>query len=263
VAGASGPIMVVLATWIVVKKDVVWREAVNSLECVPSVLHYGLRAFFISLALMMSIQVGVFIVGCFLPKAEVGFYAIALGIALQISILPNSLRTVLMPRLAKQDNVDGMLVFRAIRIMIPITAVGAICLAVVSSPIIKHGFGEEFMPVVGAVYILLFGAVSKSAGEIVTTYLLAVNRPGVNSFVRFITLSVNIALLSLLVPAYGLVGGCVATTLSYVFEAVAMILVFRGLSGIKSWHLLVLQKDDINYLRNAIFALTTRLKPQI
>ena len=147
--------------------------------------------------------------------------------------------------------------------MVPIIAAAAIALTAICNPLVKYGFGKEYMPVLAAMHVLLIGVIFKSAGELVTTYLLAINRPGINSFIRLLSVSVNILFLSILVPLYGLMGGCIATTLSYTLEGVTMILVFRKMSGIKSWRLLMLNRDDIIYLHDTIFSLATRFKPQL
>ena len=71
---------------------------------------------------------------------------------------------------------------------------------------------------------------------------------------------INVVLLLVLVPVYGLIGGCVATVLSYMLEGMIMISVFKRISGIDSWWLLILQKEDVHYMWRTFCSLGVGLK---
>lgn len=251
-------IFVVVRLW----PKLVFKELFEGFRQVPRILHYAFRACFGFFAQRMSIQVGVLVMACFLARAEVGFYAIAIAMVIRIMIVPNSLRVILMPKLVQRNFVSSVLICQALRIMIPIVAVLSIMLGLICNPLIKYGFGKEFTPALTAIYILLIGTVFKSVSELVTTYLLATNRPGVSSSVRVLGVFINIILLLVFVRSYGLIGGCVATVLSYMAEALIMLLIFVRMSDIKSWRLLVLQKDDISYLWASVCSLAARFKQQ-
>ncbi len=249
-------VFVVVKLW----PKLIFKELLAGFRHIPHILHYALRACFGFFAQRMSIQVGVLVMACFLTPAEVGFYAIAIAMILRIMIVPNSLRVILMPKLAQLDVVDSVLICQALRIMLPIVAALSVILGLICNPLIKYGFGKEFLPALTAIYILLISTVFKAASELITTYLLASNRPGISSSVKLSGVFINLILLLILVRSYGLIGGCVATVISYMLESFVMICIFMRMSGTKSWRLLVLQKNDVVYLWDSASSLISHLR---
>jgi O-antigen/teichoic acid export membrane protein len=250
-----GAISIIIFTAARLRKHLFFKDFLKGFKLIPSILHYALRACFGFFAQRMSAQIGVLVVACFLAPAEVGFYAIAIAMVTRIQVMPNALRLVLMPKLAQLNAIDGVLVSRSLRIMIPIVMILAVGLGVICKPFIKYGMGKQFMPALLPVYLLLICGVLKSASELVTTYLYGINRPGISSSIRILGVFVSIVFLWFFVRAYGLIGGCIATVISCMLETLVMLLVFIRMSGVKSWRLLVLQKSDIAYLWNSVSSL--------
>lgn len=240
----------------------VFKDLREGFRQILGTLHYAFRSFFGFFAQTMSVQVGVLVMASYLGKAEVGFYAIALTMVLRILMIPTSLRTVVMPELARQNTADGALVCRSLRIMLPIVALAAAGMALFCNPFIRYGFGKEYLPVLPAIYVLLIGVVFKTASNFVTSYLQAINRPGTSSAIRLLCVFINIILLLLFVRPYGLIGCCAATVLSYILEALIMISIFMRISGTKSWRSLLLQKNDIAYLHDSVCSLVGWFKPR-
>jgi O-antigen/teichoic acid export membrane protein len=254
-AGMLGPATAVLWTLVVFRKEISINEAVKSFRYVPSVLHYGMRAYFSYFAQSLNIQLGVLVMGFFLLKSEVGFYAIALAIATRIEIIPGALYEVLMPRLAKNRSQSADLLCRALRVIMIAVSTGAIVLGLICRPLVRFAFGEEYLPVVGVTYTLLVGVVLRSAGKVVTTYFFAVDRPGINSITKLFGLVINVISLMVLIPIYGLRGGAVGTTLSYSLEAIIMLAAFYWVSKVNSWKMLLPGISDFLAFKNLVVSI--------
>lgn len=250
VAGMLGPAIVVFWTLIIFRKEISINEAIKSFRYVPSVLHYGIRASISYFAWSLNIQLGVFMMGFFLVKSELGFYAIALAMVVRMEIIPGALYEVLMPHLVQNRDQSANLLCRALRVIMIAVITVAIVLALICRPLVRLAFGEEFLPVVGIIYILLVGSVLRSAGKVITIYFFAVDRPGTNSLIKFLGLCFNIVILLILIPTYGLKGGAVGTTLSYSLEAIVMVAVFYWISKVDSWKMLLPGISDFLALKN-------------
>lgn len=250
VAGMLGPTIVVLWTLIIFRKEISINEAIQSFRHVPSVLHYGIRAYLSYFAWSLNIQLSIFIMGFFLFKSEIGFFAIALAMVVRMEIIPGALYEVLMPRLVQNRDQSADLLCKALRVVMIAVFTAAIVLALICRPLVRLAFGEEYLPVVGIVYILLLGTVLRSASKVVTTYFFAVDRPGTNSLIKFLGLCFNIVILLILIPTYGLKGGAVGTTLSYSLEAIVMVAVFYWIGKVDSWKMLLPGVSDFLAFKN-------------
>ncbi len=244
-----------LTTIVLIRKEIRIVQALKSLRLVPSVLHYGIRAYFSYFAQTMNIQLGVVVLGFMIEeKGMIGFYHIAMSTVARIWIIPDSLYQVLMPKLAKDQSASANYLCDIIRIVIIVTMLASLALALAAHVLVKYGLGVEFLPAVPAIYVLLIGVIFRSASKVVTTYLFATNRPGINSVTKLSGVGINLFLLLIFVPLYGMMGAAIATSTSYVLEAVIMLFLFAKISKLESLALLVPRVSDLLTIRNLILS---------
>lgn len=260
IAQICGSVFAIIFTSLKLRSKLLFKDIVGGFRQIPNTLHYAFRSFFGRFAITMNLQVSVLVIGCFLEPAEVGFYAIAVAMVFCVGVITNSLCLILLPKLAQRPDTSGTLACRALRTVVPLIALAGVGLALVCNPLIKYCFPEEFLPTLTAIYILVNCVIFQATSKIISTYLLATNRPGINSAIKLLCLFINITLLFFFVRAYGLIGGCVATVLYCIVEALMMVFAFVRISGIKSWRLMLLQKDDVAYIRESVYSLAFRSK---
>ena len=262
-ARISGPLTVIVFALVKLRSEIHLVELfTGGLKQISNTLHYAVRGFLGVLAQTMNIQLGTILMAFFLETSEVGFYAIAMAIVARIWVVPDSICTILMPNLAQKEEVSDEFISRILRLVIIIVSVVSVGVALISKPFIRFGFGVDFLPVVTAIYILLIGTVARSLTKIITAYLLAINRPGTNSAIKLIFVLFYIGLLFILIPRYGFVGGPLATSFSFVMEMLITILVFARISHLKSWRMMIIQKEDFRYIWSNINTLFARFKRQ-
>lgn len=254
------PLVIIIGTPVIIKNNLHLKEMMTAYRLIPTTLHYGFRAYLGYFASTMNLQIGTFILAFLLPTSQVGFYAIAVSIVSRLWIIPDSLSMVLLPKLAQNKILAADATCQALRIMLPLVSIAGLGLGMISHPFIIFGLGKSFEPTFAVLSILIAGAVLRSATKIITSYLLSIDLPGLNSVIKLLCIGLNIVLPFILVPHYGLIGGAWATSLSYVLESIIMVLVFMHVSGIKSWRLLILQKRDLAYFRNNIYSMVFRYK---
>ena len=258
ISAIGGFMVVVLSAAVKLRKDIVAVEMIKSIVHVPKMIHYGLRSFFSYFANVMNIQLGVFIMGFFLAKEDLGFYAIAMAIAARIWIIPDSMFQVLMPKLAKEDHNREISVCRILRIIMIAVAIAAVGLALISKPLIYFAFGADYLPAVLAFNIILIGAVFRSAGKIITAFFFAIDRPGTNSCIKISGLIINILMLVILIPKYGLTGGAIGTAISYLLESLIMVVTFYKVAKIDSIARLIPNGSDLQVFKNMFVSVSSK-----
>jgi len=252
IGASSGPLAIIVGTVLILRKDLRRNEIFVAFRLIPDILHYGGRAYLGYFAQTMNLQIGTFILAFLLPTSEVGFYAIAVSIISKLWIIPDSLCVVLMPKLAQKKGAEADLTCLGLRIILPAVSIAAIGLVFLSQPAIIYVFGKNFAPTLIAINILIVGAVFRSASKITTSYFLGINRPGINSIIKFFCIGLNIILPIMLVPYYGLVGGASATAASYVLESLIMLYFFFKISKISTWKLLIPRRADFGSLKDIL-----------
>lgn len=189
---------------------------------------FGLRFFIGKLGSLANMQIGTIILAMFATKAEIGLFAVAMTLVDRITIIPNSLVVVLLPRVAGDDR-DGRseLIARCERISLILCGALLAVICALAYLIVPILFSARFLPAVPLIWILAPGVLIRCATKVIPAYLVGVGKPGQTSIAVGIGLVVNLILLYLLLPAIGLAGAALATAASHLTISVYFDWVFR------------------------------------
>ena len=122
-------------------------------------------------------------------------------------------------------------------------------------------FGEDFYISAEVFSILIFGTIGLSIAKILTKYFSGIGKPIINSLSATLGLIINIPLLLLLVPKFGVYGAAYATSISYVIVSLCVLVVFLKDTNRFQFtfkDLLFVTGDDITELFNNIKSLKVR-----
>ena len=226
--GANGGAAVVAALIAadVVTGAVAWRRLLGrhyfagvgrpSFELAKRVYVFGLRGQVGSIMYLVNLRLDFMIVDLLAGPAILGIYAVASKFAELVRLLPISFEWVLYPRFAGKTATDAWswaawLAPRAAAA----TALAALPLAVLASPVIPLFYGGAFVGAVEPTRLLLIGLSVEGASGVVTAYLFGRGRPGLNSLATLGGVIVTVLLDFLLIPRYQLVGAALASTAAY------------------------------------------------
>ena len=106
-------------------------------------------------------------------------------------------------------------------------------------------FGSKYINATGALIWLLPGIVLGSLSRILSNDIAAKGKPELNMYVAFFVVSVNIIANIILIPAMGINGAALATTIAYSVNAIAKLYLYARLSGNMWWQPLLLDRTDI------------------
>ena len=217
-------------------------------------INYGIMAYFSNLTTFLNYRLDMFLVAFFLGPIEVGYYSITVGMAEKIWMLPNSISTVLFPRISSIENTKANnLTPRVARHTFFIILITSLILAVLAKPLIKILFGDVFLPSVMPLLILLPGIISISVAEIICTDLAGRGMPKYSFYSAVISLGVNIPLNLWLIPRWGISGAAFASTVAYIMSALVIISIFVKISHTSWGEILIIKKIDFQDYKNILY----------
>ncbi len=221
------------------------KYSFNSLLLSDS-LKYGTKAYFGNLAQFLNYRLDIFLVAYFLTTTDVGYYALAVGIAEKLWILPGSIATILFPRVSSIKIQDANnLTPRVSRHTLSIMLLLALVLFLVCKPVIRIMYGFAYFPSVRPLMLLLPGIVALSVSKIFTADLAGRGRPEFGTLAAFISLAINIPLNVWLIPKWGIAGAAFASTIAYSIATLIALIAYLTISGNSLSDTLILKKQDI------------------
>lgn len=191
---------------------------------------YGLRYYLGKLSNQVNFRVATVILAFFASESEIGLFSVALLLATYTLMIPDTLGTVLMPRVAADEKGRHELVARCAR------AVGLVCavvlglLCLLATPLIRIVFSPEFLPMVPLVRIMAIGVLFRCIGKLFVPYLIGMNHPGTASLAVGVGVATNLLLLWILLPLMGLIGAAMAMAANYMISSLILTAAFTRVS---------------------------------
>lgn len=188
------------------------------------VLSYGWKAHLSNILAFVNYRADIYLVNLILSPATTGIYVIAVQIAERLWILSQAVSTVLLPRLSSMHDDPGgrlKLTQRAGLVVFLASAAVSAAAAVLLDWMIAPVFGKVYEEALPAFVWLLPGVVAASGSRVYANCIAAAGKPEWNMYVSFLVMIINIVGNIILIPEYGIVGAALATSLSYLFNAVA------------------------------------------
>lgn len=186
------------------------------LKVARALLRFGIVGYLSFVTNFLNFRLDTFLVNIFANATQVGFYAVAVGLAETIWYVASAAATVLAPRVASAEAATSDITTgRVSRVVFATSLAGALALALIAPLLIRILFGSAFGPSVLAVWLLLPGIVTLSVARVLSSYLLGRNRLRVDFVASLAGLVVTLALDLALIPRYGFAGAAIASSLAY------------------------------------------------
>ena len=222
-------------------------------------IRYGGKAYLGNMVQFLNYRLDMFLVAYFLDVSAVGYYAIAVGIAERLWMIPNSLATVLFPRVAAiGGNSANHLTCKTSRHTLILVFALSLPLIALAKPVILLLFGPAFLPSVKPLVFLLPGVIALSFAKILTSDLAGRGRPEFGALAAFVSLAVNIPLNLFLIPRWGISGAAFASTIAYALASLIVTIAFAKISGSLWRDILFMKADDVKEVLKQVYHL--RLK---
>ena len=205
----------------------------SRVELIRPLTKYGVAQIAAATPAALNAQLDQLVLSQTVPSAELGRYAVAVSLTLLPIPLVSSIGNVAFPRLAARSAFTP-----ATRRMQRFAILGSaalaigmlVPLAVASYWLVPFVFGERYSGAVPLLWILTPGAVFLACGQVVGDLLRGRNRPIVVGWAQGFAAVFTVGLLVVLLPAVGIYGAAIASTVAYGIALAAMVYCLRRMS---------------------------------
>jgi O-antigen/teichoic acid export membrane protein len=259
-ATATGSIVVVCVATARILRD--GRPRID-LRLFRRSVRYGTKAQVGAFFQLINFRLDVLVLSLFVPLTSVGHYAVAqtlaelvtyLGVAFQISVLP------ILARADGEDAAAAETSGTALRHHSLLALVLVLANAIFAPLVLLFGYGHAFRPALVPLLVLLPGMWFMGTGSLVVGDLRGRGRPGLASAVKGGAALVTIGLDLALIPAFGVVGAAVASSLAYAAFGIGSLVVLSRLARVPIRRLAVPTRHDLALYRRVGSTLLGRLR---
>lgn len=188
-----------------------------SIGLLKAALPYGSKAYLSALFSFLVLRADLFMIQGALGVEQVGYYSVASALIDMIYMLPVVIGTILFPRLSAMTDDQERWTFtkRTAGFVALLMGAGSVAAAVLAKPVIGLLYGAAFLPAAPAFIGLLPGIVAMSVNTILMNYFASMAMPPVVIYSPLLALVTNVGLNLWLIPAYGIWGAAVASSIAY------------------------------------------------
>ncbi|MGA8764666.1 MAG: oligosaccharide flippase family protein [Candidatus Sulfotelmatobacter sp.] len=201
-----------------------------SLQLFQQSFAMGWKAYLATLFAFLVIRIDLLLVRYILGTEQAGFYSIAGAMADYVLLLPSAVGAILFPRLAAMQNDTDKLNLTT-RASWGIGAALLLLLGVLGifvRPIVRLVFGKAFLPAASAILLLMPGVFSLGLEVVLVQYLNSLGFPVRVVVLWAVTTALNVVLNLWAIPAFGIAGASVVSSLSYFLALVGVVWIIQA-----------------------------------
>lgn len=248
-------ILLMSVVWISVYARVVGIVPVPTTDwtVIRPFLAFVLVSFTSDLINLINYRFDVWVVGNSAGAAQLGLYAVAVGMGQLFFYIPEPFSRVVQPYLYGDTSPAMVERYKFItRLNFTTVATLSLLLALMAAWVIPLLYGDEFLGATSALYWLLPGIVFVSSAKMVTPLLVG---RGMIRFYLYASSTAAVATIILdllLVPRMGIVGAALASTVSYSFLLLLQCAVVQYKMGIRVSDMFILKASDLKLIQNLV-----------
>lgn len=209
-------------------------------------LGFGAKSYLQNLVGHLHYRLDVYLLALFLPPEQVAFYTVATSVAEVAFYIPNSVGTVLFPRLSSEvEERMHSLTAEAARHTILVTSMAVLAILAAGWWLIPFFYGRPYQQAVAPLFVLMPGVLAMAVYKVLTRNFTSRKRQETSILAAGVALALNILLNLVFVPRYGVTGAALASLLSYTASATILLVVFRRESGIPIRQVLFITRADL------------------
>jgi O-antigen/teichoic acid export membrane protein len=215
-----------------------------SLAFAKDALSFGVRQYISDLALILANRLDFFLVGLLLGRAQLGVYAVSVGLAEIVMRLSSELGTMLFPTFAARQ-LDRERMLMLLRQTTAVALVLGVLLAAFAGPITHLLYGPRYAGAASTMRALLVGTVAWGTIFVTWNFVSASGRPILGAPIFGLAALLDAVLNVILLPRYGVVAAGVASSISYWVAALILLLIFCRMTGCSLSEALVPRRRDV------------------
>ncbi len=210
-------------------------------------LHYGSRVQVGSVFQIAMARLDIVILQFFRPLSQVGYYVVAQTIAELLLQLSGAFQISVMPLVSRYEGDERQATTSAdsVRHYGIVGSLATFGNVVFGTAVILFAYGIQYRSAIVPMLVLLPGVWFLGMGGVIQGDLSGRGRPGLSSQLAGMAAVVTIVLDLALIPAFGVIGAAIASTIAYTMYGIASLMALRSISGIPIRQLVTPTKADI------------------
>lgn len=212
---------------------------------------FTLIGYFVNLINLVNYRFDIWVVNRYVGTANLGLYAVAVGVGQLFFNIPEPLSRVVQPYIYSSDGDAMMRRFKVIA-RLNFTSVALLCAftGLIAPWLLPWLFGDEFAGSVTALRVLLPGIVLCCAYKLLAVVLTQRGLLRFNLYGAIIAAVITVVLDLVLIPRTGIVGAAMASTVAYSAILIVTCLVLRYRLQMPVADLFLLRPTDFGFLRS-------------
>ncbi len=232
---------------VLLRKYISFRPSLFSWEIFKKSLRFGGTICLANVAIYLTYRIDQGLLAYMVTKGQLGLYAVAVGVAERIKVLPASITTALLPSLSNDLENRSKQVPMVFRLSFIASVATMLVMSVVGTLFIVLFFGREYYGSIWPFLVLLPGVAALVGDGVLSCALAAMGKPKYAMWVSWGALTVNVLLNVALIPQWGILGAAFASTVAYVFDAVFLTMCFLRFTNLP-WTSLAPTTGDVALL---------------
>ena len=266
-------IVYVALLWIFIERNVYWGISIllfaDVLKCIiytvllrvrprwnknlpklfSELLQYG---FFPMLALLMTtlnyrIDVMMLRHYDFITDAMIGVYSLGISFSDKIVLIPDTMKGVLVSKLTK--GAENEEVAKVCRLGFWASVILCLLIFALGKPVIRLLYGAEYEGAYPVVLITAAGILAVIFFKLIAQYNVVNKKQKLNVLLLSVAIVVDVVLNLVFIPLWGIQGAAFATSAGNLACGIAFVIYFSRISGIPVSKMLLIQKEDFNYVK--------------
>jgi O-antigen/teichoic acid export membrane protein len=214
-----------------------------------ALLGYGLRLYPAGVSTFLSYRADLFLLSALRgDAAAIGLYALAVSLAEITFQVPDSVATLVYPRVAaaERQEADQLApsIARFTLLLTTLAALALIPMAWLAIRVVLPGYDGSLLPFL----LLLPGTVALGVSKVLSGYISGLGRPEPVGIIAMVALGVNVLLNVVLIPPLGIAGAALASMLSYSLHATLTVWLASRLSGARAVEFVTPGRAEVNRL---------------
>ncbi|MEX1274796.1 MAG: oligosaccharide flippase family protein [Bacteroidota bacterium] len=228
-----------------------WKFTID-LRALKMSLTYGIALYLGLIINTLHFRVDQFMVNSMLGPAELGIYALAVRIAEMVWLLDYAIINASIFRVTASSPEDAARITqRVARLLGTMVLISSILLSLAAPIFLPLVFGDDFSPAVIPLLLLFPGILAWSLARVLAQFVAYQSgKPWLNFKASAIAFLINIVLVILFIPLWGIAGAAIASSISYFVNFALLAGMFKRLSGSTFKSILIPTHEDFALLKN-------------
>jgi len=192
---------------------------------VKDIFSYGIKVYAYKVLNSAESQFDKFMIATFLLSSQLGLYSVAVALSsLLYLFLVKPVASIILPILNRIENIDERqkLITLINKLIFWAGILFGILLLFFSKQVLIYIYGEDYLPALIPLWILLLGVILKSPMSILAYYFKSIGTPEVMVKISIVTVALNVLAGLVFIPKYGIMAAAVISTVTYTIYSLVL-----------------------------------------